>query len=514
MYFFTYSYLINETHIYQCDFVEQNIFWHDFSILLKENFVKFIETLKNDIYYLNRNPVSVLPLIPFYFLFKDFRLGFIFSVELLYMLPVMILIQHIFYEYFIKYFCNNEETKLKKRKTLMILSSIFLFPILWHSVISGIADICGMIPILICYSIYFKYEFNKKIPFKILILFAFLLYVSFLLRRWYSVVIITFLTSIFIENIITSLKNSDKFKNIIFTIVNSGIISVLILLFANIFQGGYIKNIIKNELAERSVYSTDFNQLEILFGHLGLFISIISLIGLIFGLKNKLIRFSVINILIYLFTYLVIMNNQLLWINHFIYIAVLVCILFCSGLLQIVEFIKNKAFKTIFIIFIVIYNIFNFYTFFLIERPKQLEFLLPKTTAYPFKSRDYNKILKLYNYLEEEYNKNNNIKIVIYGLCNEIGYWQFKSINPDCKFTENLKERILDEAFEDAPYNEDIAIIFNPLGLYAPDKFNTKIKKVKEMFEQNKDFAKKYKKIQEIELTNEQKTKVTLYKRK
>ena len=143
-----------------------------------------------------------------------------------------------------------------------------------------------------------------------------------------------------------------------------------------------------------------------------------------------------------------------------------------------------------------------------------MEFLLPKTTAYPFKSRDYNKILKLYNYLEEEYNKNNNIKIVIYGLCNEIGYWQFKSINPDCKFTENLKERILDEAFEDAPYNEDIAIIFNPLGLYAPDKFNTKIKKVKEMFEQNKDFAKKYKKIQEIELTNEQKTKVTLYKRK
>ena len=258
----------------------------------------------------------------------------------------------------------------------MILSSIFFFPCLWHSVISGSPDICGIIPVLCCYLIYFKYEFNKKIPLKILILFAFLLYLSFLFRRWYFVVLTSFLTSIFIENIIISIKNSGKLKKIIFTVINLSISSILVLLFAFIIQGGYIKNIIINELTERSTYSMPFNQIGFLFGHLGLFISLISITGLIFNIKNKLIRFSALNIIIYASIYLFIMNNQLLWINHFVYIAVLVCILFCAGLYTIVEFIKNETVKTAFITLIVLFNLLNFYTFFIFERPGVLKFLL------------------------------------------------------------------------------------------------------------------------------------------
>lgn len=514
MYSFTYIYLSGEIPVYQCDFVEQNLFWHDFSLLLKENFSLFLQNFKHDIFFLNRNPFCILPLIPFYFLFPNFRFGFIFSVEIIYLLPVLLLIWFVFYKFFILYKQNTGIIFIKKRKLLLFLSSIFLFPSIWYSVLSGLPDIIGMIFILICFILYFKYQFNKKIPNKILFLFSILLYFSFLSRRWYSVVILAFLVSILIENFIISIKANDRIKKIAFTILNLSIPPIIISILAMIIQGGYFRNIIQNEIAERNLYVMNFNQFDILFGHIGFFVLFIAFIGLICNFKIKLVRFCFFNLIVYLFLFFVVMNNQLLWINHFVYIAILVSILYICGLYSILDFIKNINIKNIFIILVIIFNILNFYTFFLVERPKYIQFLLPKTTAYPKKSFDFNKILKLYNYLEEEYNKNQNIKIVIYGLNNEIGYYQFRSINPDCKFTNNIKDRITNDSFEDALYNEDFVIIFNPLGLYAPDEYNTKIKEISEMFKNNTGYAKKYKKVQELELEDNNKTKVILYKRK
>ncbi len=512
MYFFTYNYISKEVPLYPCDYVEQNIFLHDFSELLKNNFPEFLKNISHDIYNYNRNPFAIIFLLPFAFILKDFRAGFIFSVELVYMLPVMLLIWYIFNNFFYK----TKEKLSCKSSILLFLSSIFFFPAIWYSVISGMPDICGMIPVLICYCLYFKYEFNKKINFKILLLSAFLLYLSFLSRRWYSVVIVSFMSAIVIENLLISFKNNNKIKEFLYTIRNLGFISVFFCIFAYFIQGGYFRNIFQNELAERALYLVQFNQLNIIVEHIGLFVCIIAFIGLIFNLNNKLVRFSFLNILIYLFMFITVMNNQFLWINHFAYIAVLICILFCAGLYSAAKFLKFKILSNIFVFFIILFNIFNFYTFFLIEKPRQVKFLLPETTAYPMQFKDYDKVLELYNYLENEYNKNNNIEVALYGLCDKIGYWQFRSINPDSEFAKKaIKfERITDEDFKDASYNEDFVILFDPPGIYFSDEFSQEIRKINRMFKQNKGIAQNYKKVKEIKLRDDNKTKVTLYKRK
>lgn len=510
IFLFTSSYLSKEVHLYVCDCVDQNLFWHDYAILLKTNVSEFFRNLFHDIYNYNRNPFSIVPLLPFAFIFNDFRLGFIFAVELIYMIPVMIIIWHVIN----KHFLNNKEIKCKE--LLMFFSSIFLWTTLWYPVISGLPDIIGMIPILICFLIYLKYKFNQKISMKILILFSILLYSAFLARRWYSVVIFSFCMSIVIENIIIALKSNEKLKQIGNTFLNLGIVTAIFLILANIIQGGYVRNIIQNELAERSIYTVNINQFYVIYEHLGLLTCIFAIMGVIFYLKNKLIRFTTLNLCIYIFMYMIVMNNQLLWINHFIYIAVCVCVLFCAGIFKIYECIRNEKIKKIYIALIVLFNIVNFYTFFIMERPKNVNILTARTTAYPKQIKDYDRIKELYQYLENEYNKNQNIKVAIYGLNENLGYWQFRSLNPDSEFAKNAMgyEKIINDDFINADYNEDYVILFNPIGIFAPDEVSTKIKETAKMFEENYGIAKNYEKIREFELQDEKNTKVILYKKK
>ena len=508
-YFFTCYYVSKETPFYKCDFVEQNLFWFDYSELLKENFLLFFENLKNDLYNLNRNPFSILPLIPFSFFIHGFRLQFIMLVEIFYMFPVMLLTLYLFNKYFIsgKQISNSIKT--------IIVSSVFLCPALWSSVIKGIPDIFGMIPILICWLLYFKYEFNKKLPAKVFLLFSVLIYISFLARRWYSVVILSLFISMIIENIITAVKSDDKFKQLGYTIFHLSVSSLIFFILAFFIQGGYFRRILESELNERAMYSSISIINDVLIDYTGIFVLITGLIGVCFYYKNKLVRFTAMNLAIYIFMFIVVMNNQLLWINHYIYIAVCLCIISCAGLYKLIEIINNKQMKYLFASFIILFNMVNFSLFFLFEFPGKSRILLARDFVPPVKSPNYDKIMELYNYLEDEYDKNPNIKTAMYGLHDDLGKYQFRCINPDGDFAKNSMdyERIVNDDFNDATYDEDYIIVLDPPGSFAPDEFNTKIQEVLKMFQNNVGIAKNYRKVKSIELSDNNKTVVSLYKK-
>ena len=243
IYVFTSYHIGRETILYRCDFIEYNLFYYDYAKLFISDFNTFIHNMCFEVQNLNRNPFINIFLIPFFFIFKESRAGYITAINLVFMLPCMILLYKILNEFIL------EPQKNKIIYYLMIFSIIFLFPPVWMASLSGIPDICGMVPFLGALYLYFKYGCNKETPLKYLFIMAGLLYLSFLFRRWYSVVIVVFLSSVFIENFIQSLKKPFAVKACIYknlyVLRNLLIVFIIILGLALCIQYGYISTLFR-----------------------------------------------------------------------------------------------------------------------------------------------------------------------------------------------------------------------------------------------------------------------------
>lgn len=417
---FTNYYLSNETQLYICDKVEYNLYYYDYGNLLCTNPKQFFVQLFEQVQNLNRNPFFVIFLMPFYFIFKESRFGFIFSTQVVFMLPVMLLLVKI-----IKSYVLTEKSILQN---ILICSSIFLFPTIWLPSMQGIPDICGMIPLLIAFLIYFENNLDERYSIKNVVLISIFLYLSFLFRRWYSVAIFAFFVSVVIENLVRSLLANEKFlqivKKVINTLLNLFSIGALITLFGFIFQYSYVRNLIFNELSEREIYTVSYNQLEnIFYYNIGSVVLVFSIVCLIAFYKNSVVRFITYNLFLFVFTYIVLMKNQLLWINHYSYCAVLIAALFTIGLCFVLKLIKNDIVKKIFVFIFLLFNLFNFYLFFIAEKSAFAEKFFAVTSQHPFVDPSYNVIKDIYSYLDEEYQKDNDIKVQQYGLNNSMGYF-------------------------------------------------------------------------------------------
>lgn len=192
----------------------------------------------------------------------------------------------------------------------------------------GIPDICGLVPLLIAFLLYFKNNLDEKYSLKNVILISLLLYLSFLFRRWYSVAIFAFFVSVFIENIVSALLSNEKFfqilKRVKYTLLNLFSIGALITSLGIILQYYYVKDIFLRESAEREMYIASYNQIPVIFyENIGSVVLIFSIIGIVAFCKNSVVRFVSYNLLLFIFTFLVLMKNQFLWINHYSYCAVL-----------------------------------------------------------------------------------------------------------------------------------------------------------------------------------------------
>ena len=512
---FTCIFSNNERSIYSCDFIEQNLFYYDFGSLLLNNPKEFLKEFSIAIYSLNRNPFLNIFLLPFYFVFKESRLGYILAIVFMFMFPSIILLFKLIKKYFI-----DESLKTSVLYQFLLYSTIFLFPMIWISVISGIPDICGLVFILFSFHLYFSNKFDNKLSFNVIILFSILLYLSFLVRRWYSVVILSFLLSIFIENIIYSIINFENIKSLFkknfYSILNILLITIIITALACIFQWNYINSIFSNEISERALYSVNYNQIPYLtYQNLGYFCIVFSVLGIIFNIKNSKVRFIILNFGIYIFLYLVVMNNQLLWINHYLYIACCIVIFYTLGLSLILKNIQKNIIRNLVIILFIIFNFINFLTFYLFEKPSFLEGVLPTNQHHPAKDINYEKISRLLEYLELQYSENKNIKIVQYGLNKSCGYYQFRSISPQSYFVKNniLPEIVIDSDIKDINQNTDYIILLYPLGLFTDKIHSAKVIELSNQLLNKYGIGKKYELIKNIDLNGEQPAKIYLYKK-
>ncbi len=504
-YFFTKFYTNNEIALYRCDYVEQNLFYYDFgNYLVNHNFSRFFNEMFFDIKHWNRHPFLVIFLLPFYFIFKNSRFGFIFATEIIFMLPVMILTVLI-----IK---NKIITKNNSLFDFFIYSLVFLCPALWLCSLRGIPDICGMVPVLAAWILYFKDDMSSFKSFKTVIFVSILLYLAFLIRRWYSVVIFSFFVSVFAENIIhffiMKLKYNEILKKAGISLFNIFFSGIIIYFLAFLIQTEYIKNIILSESTERAIYSTGaslFEQLRIVFSqNIGLLYSFFALAAIILLFKNKEIRFTLLNLFTYLFAFFIIMDSQFLWINHYLFPAICIIILFCQGVYKSLEYIKNIKIKNTIICIFIFLNLINFVKCFCIDKYEKLNFMLPYTNGHYIINANYEKIKNIYNYLENEYKKDNSVKIAIFGLNDNIGYYQLRELSGNSDFAKNniFSETILDSDYQFKELLADYAIVIDPCDIYADETQSRMLHKTHDLFINKEGIAKNYVLVNKYDLSD------------
>ncbi len=511
---FVYFFVRFETPIYICDKVEQNLFFYDYSKLFVNNIGDFLTKMQFEIYNLNRNPFMNIFLLPFYFIFKESRFGYILAVNIVFMLPCMMLLYTIFNKYFLP------DEKKGNLLSIAVCSCIFLSTAYWQCSLQGVPDICGMVCVLIAFILYLKTDLKDKFSPLNIILISVLLYLSFLMRRWYSVVILSFILSMLLENFILCVIETKNIKNILklnfISCLNIGLMSALIGIMAYIIQGGYVRRILEGaENAERAIYTVEYNQWQVIFiDYLGIILLAFAIIGTVCYLKNHTVRFTALNLIIYTLLFIVFMNNQFIWINHYLFISSMLLLLISFGIFKVSNIIKNKKGKFVFLIFFIIFNILNFSTYFIFDKNNNSVFrLIPSKFCYPYISSDYGKVKNIYSYLKSEYEKDNNIKVAVYGLNNSIGYYQLRSLDPKSDFAKNniLSETILDSDFHGYEVNADFIIFINPHGIYNDLALSNVLVLTHQIFMNNTGIAKNYEEVMQETLQNGETVKV--YKR-
>ncbi|MCL1604258.1 hypothetical protein M3084_10440 [Succinatimonas hippei] len=227
-------YICQEKFLYYWDYLG---YWNVWRALPEESLSSILHSIKNDDY----NKLAVLPLWPFLYLNLPERLEYILGIIIVYYIPCIFLIIYLILNT-VKY----------NFVSFAIIIACLLFSPLWFPLLRGYPDICGEIFVLLSIIISFKRDFSKKINFQYAALMGFLLWMPFVLRRWYAYTIIILYLSLPIINYINynNLLKIYNIKNLLINFTISGIIS---LVFCFIFQNNVIKRIIKTNYGD--IYS-------------------------------------------------------------------------------------------------------------------------------------------------------------------------------------------------------------------------------------------------------------------
>lgn len=184
---FTISFIHSETGVYWADLSGYQNLWLNFSQLLSSSpldaISELFRTIRNDDY--NELPITLSS--PFFFLPIGYRLSYILSLVVLYILPLSILIGLLLNKFNIHNF-----------KGIVFIS--LTFSTFWIPTLRGYPDISGLIFVVSAILISLNNDLTKKISIKHAILLGLLLWLPFGLRRWYIYTIISLYVSLPVLN--------------------------------------------------------------------------------------------------------------------------------------------------------------------------------------------------------------------------------------------------------------------------------------------------------------------------
>ena len=230
---FVYKYVENESPVYIFDYSGYHELYKNFSNELVNSPIMFLKDVVSSIRNADYNCTPIVLLIPFYFVFKTSRIGYILGCCLLYVIPTIFLTAIIIKK--MLFMKNSAEEKDIKIFIIFLFFISFLYTRWWSPTLRGLPDIIAVIPLLIAGLICFKYSFIQKQKTYIPISVGFMMYLCFLFRRYFVYAIIGFYVSLFIKELLRFImEKENKKEKFLYGLKNfliAGCTTVLLLLF-------------------------------------------------------------------------------------------------------------------------------------------------------------------------------------------------------------------------------------------------------------------------------------------
>lgn len=316
-------YVMKEVPLYYSD---TRNYWDKFNYngsLLMEDFVAWLKYIIKNIYHEDYNDTSVLPLLPFYYLFGGNRISYITAMVTMYLMPVAVLITW-FSKKLLQAYTQIKDTILLENFVRLTVVSYLSF---WMVILRGYSDLVGLLPLLGLYYFYFSHDFTVQLSWCQCLKGSLLVWLPFLLRRWYAYTLVSFFVTVGLMEmgrILLYYRQSyrEKLWALAYNLLRLGLLA---LLYAVLVQGGLVLTILHNNYSELYVAYLVSRPFEIgyLVTRYGLLQALMAFYGIYYAsvINHKALPFMLfclLNLIIYLNCFLMTQNT---WIHHNLPIA-------------------------------------------------------------------------------------------------------------------------------------------------------------------------------------------------
>ncbi|HVY54242.1 MAG TPA: hypothetical protein VHC46_00635 [Thermodesulfobacteriota bacterium] len=399
---FTVYFIKQEVYIYNWDMLA---YWDPYIEIGRSLLVSPLGTIKSillTVRYSDYNDLPVLPLLPFYYLFGETRLGYILAISNMYLLPSILILTYLADKVISSYRQSSDPIIF-----WLVFVTILIFGPLWIPTLRGYPDIIGNIFIGLVLLIYIGTPLEKQ-NFVSLLLTAVFLFIMSINRRYYNFWVEGFFVAAFlVRSLSISLDGANRRKAYINLIKNLFVIALIFLVLTVFITGPMVKRQLTTHWSEiygayRQHSSWLARCLEFS-DHFGLLYSALAVIGLVISLTIKRIR----QLAIFLTLQTVVTIAAFTRIQSFDFHQYL---LLCPAFLIFTAvFVDRSAalFQSLMskIIFIALYLIFilSMFGYSLIPNfsvPKPMEFLYPTELYKPLVRDDMKEINRLLGYIE------------------------------------------------------------------------------------------------------------------
>ncbi|MBM9400323.1 hypothetical protein JUN65_01785 [Gluconacetobacter azotocaptans] len=249
--FQVFQYMEVENPIYIWDYKAYWLTWENFSQMAVHapwHWVKANLASINGSDY-NTSPISVL--FPFYFIGIGSRLEYVLGLSMFYLLPIVYLTAAIF--------DRLKPGQSRLWQGVIVLATTAYAPF-WKPILRGYPDDVGLIAIMLAILYVLRTDLTGRIRPKTILMLGILMWMPFLLRRWYAYTVVSlYMTMPFLNFMLFSGQEKSKlvqFKNVAGHFVGAGIVSIV---FAIIFQLSLLRRIVGTNYSYiYSAYQTDF----------------------------------------------------------------------------------------------------------------------------------------------------------------------------------------------------------------------------------------------------------------
>jgi len=409
---FSAAYVVREDPIYYWDFRGYWGLYAHFQDGISD-FRSWLQGMIRDLRISEYNFLPVVPLQPFKLAFQGSRAGYIAAIASLYLVPVALLTTHLTGS-----LAKRFELPLPREISWLLVLTALSFPPFWIPTLRGYPDIVGCLPLVALSVLFLREDVTGRLPWKHLMVAGILLWLPFLMRKWYAYSLVALViaagTTALIQHFAhrrlaperRSLFPWDLLRN--FLVV--GVISVLC---ATLVQRGLVEQALSTDYADIfRAYQVDFQtHVRSFYRHFGPLLLLFAGIGAVGGLFTRRFRvptlFLVINALVLtaLFT-----RTQEFGIHHFLPLAVWLFCLAALGLMLILGRLRNRVVLRSIALAIAGLFLLSFVNSFV--RPVGLvSRLLPESRCYPLRSPNLEQYSRLEHDIRRVLNKGDRVAI-------------------------------------------------------------------------------------------------------